>query len=146
MKKFLRNVHLWLGIASGAVISVVCLTGAILVFEAELQQVIYPERFAVTPRGERLPLEQLERVVREMAVEGGAEPASVRLYRDRERTVAGQQDINDCMRLMTDKRIRHLPVLSGERVVGILSIGDLVRAVIEEQERTIADLETYIHG
>ncbi len=57
-----------------------------------------------------------------------------------------KQDAHDCMRLMTEKRIRHLPVLSGDRVVGILSIGDLVRAVIEEQERTIADLETYIHG
>ena len=61
-------------------------------------------------------------------------------------TVTPRQDANDCMRLMTDKRIRHLPVVSGERVVGVLSIGDLVRAVIEEQERTIADLETYIHG
>jgi CBS domain-containing protein len=61
-------------------------------------------------------------------------------------TVTPKQDANDCMRLMTDKRIRHLPVVSGERVVGVLSIGDLVRAVIEEQERTIADLETYIHG
>ena len=61
-------------------------------------------------------------------------------------TVSPRQDANDCMRLMTDKRIRHLPVVSGERVVGVLSIGDLVRAVIEEQERTIADLETYIHG
>jgi CBS domain-containing protein len=61
-------------------------------------------------------------------------------------TVTGKQDANDCMRLMTDRRIRHLPVVSGDRVVGILSIGDLVRAVIEEQERTIADLETYIHG
>jgi len=61
-------------------------------------------------------------------------------------TVVGKQDINDCMRLMTDKRIRHLPVVAGERVIGVLSIGDLVRAVIEEQERTIADLETYIHG
>jgi CBS domain-containing protein len=61
-------------------------------------------------------------------------------------TVGPKQDAHDCMRLMTDKRIRHLPVVSGERVVGILSIGDLVRAVIEEQERTIADLETYIHG
>lgn len=61
-------------------------------------------------------------------------------------TVTPRQDANDCMRLMTDKRIRHLPVVTGERVVGVLSIGDLVRAVIEEQERTIADLETYIRG
>jgi CBS domain-containing protein len=61
-------------------------------------------------------------------------------------TVTPRHDANDCMRLMTDRRIRHLPVVSGERVVGVLSIGDLVRAVIEEQERTIADLETYIHG
>ena len=61
-------------------------------------------------------------------------------------TVTPRQDANDCMRLMTDKRIRHLPVVAGDRMIGILSIGDLVRAVIEEQERTIADLETYIHG
>jgi CBS domain-containing protein len=61
-------------------------------------------------------------------------------------TVTPRQDANDCMRLMTDKRIRHLPVVSGDRVVGVLSIGDLVRAVIEEQERTIADLETYIRS
>jgi CBS domain-containing protein len=61
-------------------------------------------------------------------------------------TVTGKQDAHDCMRLMTDKRIRHLPVVSGDRVIGVLSIGDLVSAVIEEQERTIADLETYIHG
>lgn len=61
-------------------------------------------------------------------------------------TVTPKQDANDCMRLMTDMRIRHLPVVQGERVIGVLSIGDLVRAVIEEQEKTIADLETYIHG
>jgi CBS domain-containing protein len=61
-------------------------------------------------------------------------------------TVTSKQDAHDCMRLMTDQRIRHLPVVAGERVVGVLSIGDLVRAVIMEQERTIADLETYIHG
>ena len=61
-------------------------------------------------------------------------------------TVTGKQDAHDCMRLMTDKRIRHLPVVSGEQVIGIVSIGDLVRAVIMEQERTIADLETYIRG
>ena len=61
-------------------------------------------------------------------------------------TVTPKQDAHDCMRLMTDKRIRHLPVVTGERVIGVLSIGDLVRAVIEEQERTIADLETYIRS
>jgi CBS domain-containing protein len=61
-------------------------------------------------------------------------------------TVTPRQDAHDCMRLMTDMRIRHLPVVSGDRVVGVLSIGDLVRAVIEEQERTIADLESYIRS
>ena len=61
-------------------------------------------------------------------------------------TVTPKQDAHDCMRLMTDKRIRHLPVVNGDRVVVVLSIGDLVRAVIEEQERTIADLETYIRS
>jgi CBS domain-containing protein len=61
-------------------------------------------------------------------------------------TVTPRQDAHDCMRLMTDKRIRHLPVVSGDRVVGVLSIGDLVRAVIEEQGRTIADLENYIRS
>ena len=61
-------------------------------------------------------------------------------------SVTPKQDAHDCMRLMTDKRIRHLPVVVGDRVVGVLSIGDLVRAVIEEQERTIADLETYIRS
>ena len=61
-------------------------------------------------------------------------------------SVTPKQDAHDCMRLMTDKRIRHLPVVNGDRVVGVLSIGDLVRAVIEEQERTIADLETYIRS
>jgi CBS domain-containing protein len=60
--------------------------------------------------------------------------------------MTAKQDAHDCMRLMTDKRIRHLPVVVGDRVVGVLSIGDLVRAVIEEQERTIADLETYIRS
>jgi CBS domain-containing protein len=61
-------------------------------------------------------------------------------------TVTAKQDAHDCMRLMTDIRIRHLPVVAGDRVIGVLSIGDLVRAVIEEQERTIADLESYIRS
>jgi len=61
-------------------------------------------------------------------------------------TVAPTQTVQQCMRLMTDRRVRHLPVTQGERVVGVLSIGDLVRAVLEEQQRTIEQLEHYIHG
>jgi CBS domain-containing protein len=61
-------------------------------------------------------------------------------------TVSPDNSIQDCMRLMTDHRIRHLPVTEGGRVVGMISIGDLVKAVIEEQQKTIEQLETYIHS
>jgi CBS domain-containing protein len=59
-------------------------------------------------------------------------------------TVGPQDSVNTCMKLMTEKRIRHLPVVEQGAVIGVLSIGDLVKHVIEEQEREIAQLQRYI--
>jgi IMP dehydrogenase len=57
-----------------------------------------------------------------------------------------EQTVDQCMALMTEKRIRHLPVLDGDSLVGIVSIGDLVRVIIEEQGFLIEQLESYIHS
>ncbi len=61
-------------------------------------------------------------------------------------TVTPDDDTTRCMRLMTDKSIRHLPVLEAGKLVGLVSIGDIVKAVIEEQQSTIEHLEKYITG
>ena len=52
--------------------------------------------------------------------------------------------MHDCLAMMTDQRIRHLPVVEGGRVLGMLSIGDLVKAVIDDQRHQIEDLERFI--
>ncbi|HET6602621.1 MAG TPA: CBS domain-containing protein [Xanthomonadaceae bacterium] len=61
-------------------------------------------------------------------------------------TVAPGDSVNHCMRLVTERRIRHLPVAEGGSVVGVVSIGDLVRAVIEDQQQEIEQLQHYIAG
>jgi len=62
------------------------------------------------------------------------------------KVVSPREAVNDCLRLMTDKRIRHLPVVDGDKVVGVISIGDLVKWVIDCQSAAIAHLESYISG
>ncbi|ABE34290.1 CBS domain protein [Paraburkholderia xenovorans LB400] len=62
------------------------------------------------------------------------------------RFVRPDQTTDDCMALMTERRMRHLPVIENDRLVGMVSIGDLVKNIIAEQQFTIQQLEFYIHG
>ncbi len=61
-------------------------------------------------------------------------------------TVSMETDIYECMQLMTKERVRHLPILDNNEVVGIISIGDVVNAIIQDQDMTIQDLKSYISG
>jgi CBS domain-containing protein len=61
-------------------------------------------------------------------------------------SVSPEDTVHHCMQLMTEGRFRHLPVVKSGRVLGILSIGDLVKAVIQEQTQHIEQLERYIAG
>lgn len=57
-----------------------------------------------------------------------------------------EQSVEACMAVMTEKRVRHLPVMDGDKLLGVISIGDLVKAIIEEQKHVIEQLEHYISG
>lgn len=61
-------------------------------------------------------------------------------------TVTPSESIDTCLRIMTERRIRHLPVRDGQRIVGIVSIGDLVKAIVAMQAYTIDELRNYIMG
>ena len=61
-------------------------------------------------------------------------------------TISPQENIEDCMKLMSGKKFRHLPVVENNSVIGLLSIGDIVNAMLREQEAHIKNLEQYIAG
>ena len=60
--------------------------------------------------------------------------------------VRPEQTVEDCMGLMTDRRVRHLPVLDHKKVIGVVSIGDIVKEMLSEKEFVIRQLESYIHN
>ncbi|MGB5199359.1 MAG: CBS domain-containing protein [Sedimenticolaceae bacterium] len=85
---------------------------------------------------------------RDVALQGrtARETQASEIMTSRPVCVGPEQTLEECMALMTDKRVRHLPVIEGDRVVGLVSIGDAVKATISEQRFIIKQLEQYISG
>jgi len=106
--------------------------GALLVMEGPLLVGIFSERD----------------YARQIILKGrGSEETSVReIMTTKVVHATPDHDTGECMSIMTDNRIRHLPVIEDNNVVGVISIGDLVRSIIAEQESTIVDLKKYINS
>jgi CBS domain-containing protein len=106
--------------------------GAVLVLEADILLGIFSERD----------------YARKVVLEGKASKSTAvrEAMTTRVAYVRPHQTVEECMALMTDKRIRHLPVFEGEALIGVISIGDIVQAKISEQEFIIEQLENYITG
>jgi uncharacterized iron-regulated membrane protein len=85
MKKFFRNIHLYLSLAAGLVVFVICLTGAILVFEKEWQSALYPERYYVTRQDKKVSLD--ESVAKFESAAKGTEVTGIKIYADETRTL-----------------------------------------------------------
>jgi CBS domain-containing protein len=85
---------------------------------------------------------------RNVVLKGKTSPAMpVRDIMERHVVIARpEQSVEQCMTLMNEKRVRHLPVFEGEKPIGIISIGDLVKSIIGDQKLMIDQLEHYIHG
>jgi len=85
---------------------------------------------------------------RKVAIKGKSSKQTwVREIMTQQLTVASPHDsIEECMRLMTEKHIRHLPIVEGSKMLGIVSIGDLVKWIISAQAETIEQLQKYING
>jgi CBS domain-containing protein len=85
---------------------------------------------------------------RNVVLKGKTSPATtVREIMERQVVaVRPEQSVEECMALMTDRRVRHLPVVNDKRIVGIVSIGDLVKSIIGDQKFVIDQLENYISG
>jgi CBS domain-containing protein len=85
---------------------------------------------------------------RKVALQGKAtdDTPAREIMTDRIICVRPEETVEECMALMTDKHIRHLPVLEDDRLIGIISIGDVVKATISEKEFLIEQLEHYVRG
>jgi CBS domain-containing protein len=101
----------------------------------------------VTEGGEITGIVTERDYLRRVTLEGRTEDAPVREIMTSPIVVAtGDTTVDECMALMTDRRIRHVPIVEDDKVVGLVSIGDLVKAMIDEQEFTINQLKSYIAG